>query len=388
MFPARHFAPLVGMVFALTVVLTFTNMLLIGGADALSSSAGSDSLTIFSGASTIPQTGIVPVSLVERIRGLKGVESISPEAMSLVSVNESILFLRGVDLQLFRSLTKLRLLEGVSELGEGKALVGVRARALLQVHVGDRLLAASALAQRSAPLSVIGVFETGEVFDDEIVTTIATARFLRGLADNAVSLIRVKVAFPEARSEVLRTLGVEKRKSVAENWWVIIPFSMSSYLPPSAQSAAREAIQASSPEQIAENALGRGVAVSRTLLYVLTIVVMVSSVFALYHAVSLFHVRADPIIAVMRSIGATQRRILSVICLHFSVLVVPASVVGFFAGYAIAMIVSLFGLWRILFHTIIPHMDTGVFVYSTILPVVFTEMLVWVCSVDRFKRIS
>lgn len=130
MFPARHFAPLVGMVFALTVVLTFTNMLLIGGADALSSSAGSDSLTIFSSASTIPQTGIVPVSLVERIRGLKGVESISPEAMSLVSVNESILFLRGVDLQLFRNLTKLRLLEGVSELGEGKALVGVRARAL------------------------------------------------------------------------------------------------------------------------------------------------------------------------------------------------------------------------------------------------------------------
>jgi len=148
----------------------------------------------------------------------------------------------------------------------------------------------------------------------------------------------------------------------------------------------REAIQASSPEQIAENAIGRGIAVSRTLLYVLTIVVMSSSIFTLYHAVSLFHVKASPIIAAMRSMGATRRRILSVICLHLSIFAAPAALAGFFTGYAAAMIVSQLGLWRILFHTIVPHMDTGVFVYSTSLPVVFTETLVWVCSLDRFRR--
>jgi len=388
MFPARYFAPLVGMVFALTIVLTFTNTLLTSAADALSSSAGSDSLTIFSGVSTIPQTGIIPATLIDRIGGLKGVESISPEALSLVSVNDNILFLRGVDMQLFGSLTNLRLLEGVSELGQGKALVGVRAGRLLKVHAGDRLLAKSALAQRSASFSVTGIFETGEVFDDEIVTTVPSARFLRGLADNTFSLIRVKVASPEARSEVLRVLGVEKRERVPENRGFMFPFSVSSYLPPSAQSAVREAIQASSPEQIAENAIGRGVAVSRTLLCVLTIVVMASSIFTLYHAVSLFHVKASPIIATMRSIGATQRRILSVICLHFSVLAVPAALAGFSTGYSIAIIASQLGLWRILFHTIIPHMDASLFVYSTLLPVVFTEMLVWICSVDRFKRVS
>ena len=254
--PARYFAALIGIMFALTLVLAFTNTMLISAADTLSSSAGSNSFTISSSICVIPQTGIVPAILSKKIGSLKGIGSISPEVISLVSVKNHTLFTRGVDLQPFGNLTNIRLLEGVTNLEYGDALVGIRAARLLNVHIGDKLLVVSVFANRATvSLTVRGRFETGEVFDDELITNTATARFLGGLKDDMVSIIRVKITATEARSELLTMLKAEKKESVSRDPTSIIPF-LTSY-PPSAQSAVIEVFQTSTSDQLAENAIGR-----------------------------------------------------------------------------------------------------------------------------------
>lgn len=125
---------------------------------------------------------------------IDGVLSVSPEVITGITIHGKPTYLRGVTPS-FLELQDLTIVEGdVPELSQPAfSLVGTRASKRLDLSVGDRFVAFSALKDAFVELSVSGVFESDSPLDDEVISSLETARQLTDLHPNEVTLIRAKI---------------------------------------------------------------------------------------------------------------------------------------------------------------------------------------------------
>ena len=87
---------------------------------------GAENLVIIYGAgSRSPQTSVIPLSLYDELRRLNGVELVSPEVVSAAIARDKVIIVRGVDSEVFRRFSRMRLIEGSVNLGSSiSALAG------------------------------------------------------------------------------------------------------------------------------------------------------------------------------------------------------------------------------------------------------------------------
>lgn len=177
-----------------------------------------DTVVIYSITASTPFTSIVPTSIAEKLLLVNGVEAIEKEIIVPATIGGKPVIIRGVEPEVFPALASFRIYRGVWIEREdvGSAVVGSRIASHLGIQVGNTLLVKPSLSSTIYPLRVVGIIESGSYLDDEVITSIETARAMRGLGEGYVSLIRVKYD-PKMidPSDLFRILGIEARRGVA-----------------------------------------------------------------------------------------------------------------------------------------------------------------------------
>lgn len=141
--------------------------------------------TVVHGGGSLPYTGVLPASVVSSIASLLGATKVCPEVVALVSVEDTVVFLRGVEPRCSISVPLHRLGEG-----SDSVLAGAKISRMLRISVNDTITLKSLHTSRSIIVRVVGILSGNEVLESEIVADIRLARWLRGLVDQ-VSMVRI-----------------------------------------------------------------------------------------------------------------------------------------------------------------------------------------------------
>lgn len=172
---------------------TLTFQLFLSAYDALIHGLGGGELIVWDRGARTPITGIIRSEVVDFLRNSLNVEGLSPEVLAPCVVNGRVLMVRGVDPNIFSSFEKFEVVEGrmLKPYDLHEAVLGVRAMRRLNLRLKDGVTVLSVLRDRWVTLDVVGVISTGGCIDDEVIVPMGVARWLRGLKDWELTLVRI-----------------------------------------------------------------------------------------------------------------------------------------------------------------------------------------------------
>jgi len=150
---------------------------------------------IYSGEAKLPITGFLPAHLAEIILASSNVVSVSPEVTVLCRFNGSgIVMVRGIDPNLFTKTFDLNIVKGslFSFTEIYTSTVGVDLAKKMNVTVGSKIVLISDPWNRYVIVTVKGIHKTDTPIDSEVLVSLPTAQYLRGMDPNYVSIIHVK----------------------------------------------------------------------------------------------------------------------------------------------------------------------------------------------------
>ncbi|MCD6235497.1 MAG: ABC transporter permease [Thaumarchaeota archaeon] len=356
----RRLIPVFLTLLAVSAAIAFTASTFMGAyrtAVGLMGTGSSDVLLIYGASARAPQTSVVPLSLYEKLRGIDGVEAISPEAVSIAMIGDEVVVVRGIDPSVFPEISGIRLVAGSLSLdGSASALIGENLARKMRLGVGDTVLLRSAFSDAFLEVKVVGVFRSGSYLDDELLVPLYAGQWLRGLPRDAVSLIRVKIdpgklgkeelasllrsgrpvsgkASPQPESELMRLLTIPRARRFSMNYAV------------------------RSPEESMRSFLERQVKVNEVAVWSAVATVISGSILLVYLTSSTMIVSHSREISVLRGLGASRRNLVtrSAILAVFSSLI--TGVIGFFAGLALSNLFSDIGLIRVGPYSVRPVFD-------------------------------
>ncbi|MFX1256165.1 MAG: carboxypeptidase regulatory-like domain-containing protein, partial [Promethearchaeota archaeon] len=146
-----------------------------------------------------PITGRISSSLIGILRGIPGVESVSPEILSLcvINQNDQPVVVRGIT-ETFRDIISSLTIQSGDWLfndtvGSRAVIIGQTLSEKLDLQVGQSILLSSAMLDEIISVRIVGVFETKRSFDEEILASLEFGRTLEGLNSNDVNIARVKI---------------------------------------------------------------------------------------------------------------------------------------------------------------------------------------------------
>ncbi len=263
--------------------------------------AGKD-VVVISGGGKVPETGAVDLTQVMNATSVPGVLAHSAEVYAPVESGGRVAIVLGVDYADFSAMQPTVLVSGsASGFGDGTALVGVALASRGGVKVGEEIRVSGILANSSATLRVVGIVSAGPPFDSEVLTTLSTARALRGLAADQATFLRLRVdpaVFNE--SAMLKSIGTGRQGGGApSNPYVrqlgLAPYSFLVSLAP----------QEGSPSLSAELAGGAGLV--QSLFESLGAVVLAASLMTVYFATSNWLEAAAPTVKTLAALGMGAR---------------------------------------------------------------------------------
>jgi ABC-type lipoprotein release transport system permease subunit len=156
-------------------------------------------------ASTI-QSGSIPSYLSESIRGIPGVLDASPEVLASVVTERGLaVSLRGISDPFF-VVQGISVGDEVADLDYSDCILGAEVAKRLELGVGDTLTLQSSMRNVAMEFHVKEVMETGDVVEDEVLVNVDTARLFRGLSEDYVTLIRVKLDPDVISTDALREM--------------------------------------------------------------------------------------------------------------------------------------------------------------------------------------
>lgn len=338
---------------------------------------GSNSISVFSSGATLPQTGVISIELIDEIKGLKDVEVVSPEVLSLITINDHVLFLRGITPEALNPLYNPRLIEGELVFNDSNVLVGIRAAKLIGVKTHETIVIKGLTTSTSKNVEVKGIFETGDALDDEIVTNVSMGQFFRGFSEGTISMVRVKGSLSDLRTNIINQIGVnnitENVRNIFTDWARLMPTS--TIVSASASENAKLAV---------EDILNRNISFSQSIVWALMSIVLGASAMSLYYAVSWIIIDLSPVIMILRAIGFSKTRIIAMLFLESAVVSLVASFLGYIVGYALTFRTAESGTLRILFHTIVLSFKLDTFLSLVLLPTALTLIFLFI----HFRNIS
>ena len=321
------------MVLLLSVAMSMTSFLVSGSAGAFLSAPGTGKdVVVISGGGRVPETGALSLPQAMNATEVPGVLAYSPEVYAPVESGGSVAVVRGVDYADFAAMQPTAVLAGsAAGLGNGTALVGEALAARAGVTVGETIAVSGILADSSATLRVAGIVSAGAPYDSEVITTLSTARSLRGLSPDQATFLRLKVdpsVFSEAA--MLKSLGTLGPGATSpSNPYVqqleLAPYSYLVSLVP----------QGGAPSLGTELAGEAGLV--QSLLSSLEAVVLGASLLAVYFATARWMQAAAPTGATLGALGMARGRRL----LWLAGVSVPAAALCGALGYALAFL----GAW-------------------------------------------
>lgn len=278
--------------------MSSTSFLLSGSAGAFLAApgAGKDVVVISSGG-RVPETGAVDLSQVMNATRVPGVLAYSEEVFAPVESGGSVAVVRGVDFAAFSAMQPTTVIAGsASSFGNGSALVGEALAREAGVEVGETVTLSGILANSTATLRVAGIVSAGPPFDTEVLTTLSTARALRGLSAGQATFLRLRVD-PSVFNEslMLKAVGAAPGPAKPSNPYVqqlqLAPYSLLVSIVPAG----------GSPSLATELAGGAGLV--QSLLASLDVVVLAVSVLAVYFATAYWLQGAAPTAATLAALG-------------------------------------------------------------------------------------
>ncbi len=302
-------------------------------------------MAIRQGGSNTPFSGLVPSRMASRASYLKGIETVSPETIVSGFIDGEPIFIRGVMPRKFLSLSKIDVVKG-SELGPrdlNSCLVGRDLAKRMDLNSGDRIAIRSAMADRYSILRVKGIYSSGTALDDEILVPLYQGQWLRGIGHDRLTMVRVGYDRSVTSAEDIRRELVGREENEEEEFWDLIPVSE---IP-----VEEGKVDYTEAEKYMRGFLGE-YGISRVTLVALAVSVFVfagaAAVFACRHLVK----RHEEDIFVLRSIGASKRKLEIDMILKLLPWLLLSSLSGLGVGYGLTLLLKQQGLLRIITHTV------------------------------------
>ncbi len=330
----RRLTPLFLALIAISALISFTASIFLGIYNTAATLIGEredEVLVVYDRTSKTPQTSIIPLSLYDKLRGLDGVKALSPEAIAISMIGNRVIVVRGMDPELIQEVYRMRLMNGTDKIEGFSALIGDRLARALKVDVGDLITVRSALTNSFLELEIIGVFQSESPLDDEILVPLYVGQWLRGLDEDAVSLIRVEVDPSKlSKEDLISYLHGEKEVRKKES-----PITKSSIMrlltiPRARQYATEFAVR--SPRESMEAFLENEIKINQVTIWSIVAVAISGSTLLIYLASTLIvrdHARE---MIILRSLGMSKTRLILLMLFITVSLSVISSILGYFSG--------------------------------------------------------
>ncbi|MDG6934939.1 MAG: hypothetical protein JRN68_09620 [Nitrososphaerota archaeon] len=344
-----------------SVTASTTGLLLTGASYTVAASSGSlpGTITIYSYSSKLPLTSIIPISLSMEVGRLPGVKEATPEALAPVLVDNQVLILRGMNLTAFAEIYHpLFLSGGLGNAANYTVFLGATVAMQLLLRAGSPISIIGLMSNHNVTMTVGGIFRTGTVLDDEIVSEIQTGQLMRGLGSDQASLVSATITPSSFNASSLVNLlnasgsQTGKRTGYIQNSIITSGLvGIGSYL-------------AGNPSEAVGQVLSRAIGLSQNVLWALVAIVSICSVLSIYYSVSWMLEENSGVIQLLNSMGMARRGIL----LRLLLLTLMLELIATSAGYLLALLVSRalaaqLGI-SILFHSIMIPNSPQVFALS------------------------
>ncbi|MFC7071749.1 FtsX-like permease family protein [Halovenus rubra] len=118
----------------------------------------------------------------------------SPEVLLFGHHNGESYLARGGNYEDFAAVTGADLLDGRAPTGSDEAVVGTHAAELLGVEPGEELVVGGSTERGIARVTVVGVYRTGGIDDNQVFLPLSTARHLSTVETGYVNIVRTSVS--------------------------------------------------------------------------------------------------------------------------------------------------------------------------------------------------
>ncbi|MCW4018898.1 MAG: FtsX-like permease family protein [Candidatus Bathyarchaeota archaeon] len=322
----------------------------------------SDVVAIYGTAASTPLTGLVPLFLADEIVSVNGVLAASPEVIAPCVIAGQSVFVRGVMPQSLSKLNTIAITEGAPLLinDTESAVIGRSLSNRLNLKLGDKITVFSIISEKYANLEVAGIFDSDSPLDDEVLVPVYVGQWLRGVNYNLVSVIRAKIdptqvnintlydviadeASPSATSTPSQSKGdaeqqLEGLLSISKT-----RFNLGSVTVDQAQDFMKSYL----------NRYG----VSKDTLIILSIVVLVFASGTAAGALTLFLNQHKHEIGVLRSVGASTKKIKKDLLVKLLPWSLVASTFGVLLSAAVLLLFQNFGYLQVLSHRLVFQLD-------------------------------
>ncbi|MGD0996222.1 MAG: ABC transporter permease [Candidatus Bathyarchaeia archaeon] len=365
----------------LILILTLTSMLFsitaysfLGFYNGFTSYVGEGKgvIAIYSKAGSTPFTGIVPITAVNKIASVKGVIATSPEVIAPSMINGQSVFVRGVLPQELAQLNQITITQGSSlNLNNtDSAIIGQGAAQRLNLKTGDNILVISVLSQKYVQLQIKGIFQTSSSLNDEVLVPLYVGQWLRGLTYNEVTLIRVKIDPAQTNANQLYQV-IANHTQTAKPSPSPTPTSeaqkeLQALIPLTSSGINIQNIGVEESQQFMSSYLDR-YGISQDTLIILSIIVLVFASGTATCAMALFIRQHSSDIDILRSIGASTKKIKIDLSLKMLVWALIATTIGTVISALLLIIFQKIGYLQVLSHTITFQLDPLIIVANIIL---------------------
>ena len=196
------------MVIALSIMIfTATTSVLSGLRSAPASFAAGEGFVISEANAPTIFSSHVSMDMLPSLEAMENITGVSPEIFAFSSWNGHSFVLRGVDLERLNktgpAFSKFELAAGGDPGAIDSALVGDRLLGRLGIHLPYTIPVVGSYSSKIHFLRIVGSFESNSPLDDELLITLGAARFLAGMPEGEVSVIRVSTSQPGWLSDLL-----------------------------------------------------------------------------------------------------------------------------------------------------------------------------------------
>jgi ABC-type lipoprotein release transport system permease subunit len=226
--------------------------------------------------------------------------------------------------------------------------------------VGDQLLVFSVLSEKYANLQVKGIFESGSPMDDEALVPIYVGQWLRGVGYNQVTVIRAKIDQTQiGTTQIYQAIANESsptgaspsptpKGETAQQLEGLISISKTKF--------DLQGIGVEDAQNFMKSYLNR-YGVSKDTLIIISIVVLVFASGTAACALNLFINQHKHEIGVLRSVGASAKRIKADLIVKVVAWSLLASSLGTILSAVILMVFQNVGYLQVLSHSIVFSLD-------------------------------
>jgi hypothetical protein len=355
----RSLVPVLTVLLFVSIASSVTGLLLSDATETVAASGGmlpNNTFVVYSSSSKLPITSVLPLSLSNNLSMIPGVIQVTPEAFAPVLANGKVFILRGMNSTSFAELYKPNFISG----GLGNAVnytvfIGSTAAKQLAAYSGAEITLHGIMSNHNETLTVGGIFNTGTVLDDEIISGISTAQSMRGIGEDQASMLVVRVNQGIFNASSLDRLFEGKTTGNQNGGANVVNSALSLGV------VGIGSFLAGNPSQAASVVLSRAIGVSQDVLWVLVITVSVCSILSVYYGASWTISENLDVLRLLNWLGMTRRGLIIRILTLFLALAAVSSLVGYLASTMLTrLLASVFDL-SVIFQPIVLYNNPFVF---------------------------